>query len=220
MLGPVRKVLLLALMLLAPVGLAACGGGDEEASAPAPVEEPASTSLTQSELISAGDGICAEVNAAIGTIQSIETTDASVQTTQIADLYAGVAERLDGLGAPSDGDPPSDVIAAATALGDPTGSDPTTALAEFQAAATAYGFTDCAEDPAAPISTGPDSDGGTGTDGGTVEPAPAPEPEPAPAPAPEPAPAPTEPPTGGGVTPNPPDSGGGTGGSSGGISPG
>jgi hypothetical protein len=223
MLSPAKRAVLLILLILAPAGVAACGGGDEEASAPAPAEEPAATTLTRSELISAGDGICAEVNAAIGTIQASEVSDETVKTTQIADLYAGVAERLDGLGTPSDGEAPSDVIAAATALGDPAATDPDAALAEFQAAAAEYGFTDCAEDPAAPVATdgdggaGADSGTGTGSDGGTVEPAPPPAPEPTPAPTP----APTEPPTGGGVAPDSGGgSGGGSGGSSGGISPG
>ncbi len=215
------KALLLTLLLLAPLGVAACGGGDEETPAPVATEEPAAPDLTQADLISAGDGICAEVNAAIGTIQTIETTDSTVQATQIADLYAGVAERLEGLGTPSDGEAPTAVIAAAATLGDPATTDPTAALAEFQTAASAYGFTDCAEDPAAPVATGGDSDADSGTGGGTVDPAPAPTPDPAPAPAP--APTPTEPPTGGGVVPTPPSSGGGSGGSggsSGGISPG
>ncbi len=219
MLGFARKALLLVMLILAPVGLAACGGGDEEQPEPAQVEAPATPDLTQAELISAGDGICAEVNAAIGTIQTIETTDETVQATQIADLYSGVAERLEGLGTPSDGDAPTEVIAAATRLGDPAGSDQATALADFQTAAAGYGFTDCAEDPAAPVAGGDSTDGGAGSDGGTSDPAPTT--EPTPTPAPTPAPTPTEPPTGGGVVPTPPDSGGGgSGGSSGGISPG
>lgn len=174
--------------------------------------EPAPSALTQTELISAGDNICAEINAAVGTIQASETSDETIKATQIASLYSGLAERLDGLGIPTDGDAPVDVIATAEALGDPATSDQETALAEFQQTAADYGFTDCAESPSAPISTGTDTDTGTdpGTDtGGTVEPAPAPEP------------APVAPPdTGGGVAPAPPDTGGGSGGSSGGISPG
>ncbi len=135
-----------------------------------PVEQPVAPDLTQAELISAGDGICAEVNAAIGTIQTIETTDETVQANQIADLYAGVAERLDGLGTPSDGDAPTAVIAAATELGDPANPDPTAALAEFQTAASTYGFTECAEDPAAPVSTGGDTGDGDGNAAPTAPP--------------------------------------------------
>lgn len=216
MLRTSRSALALCLLVLAPAGLAACGGGDEEASAPVTTPEPAPSALIQAELISAGDTICAEINAAVGTIQTSETSDETIKATQIADLYSGLAERLDGLGIPTDGDPPVDVIATAEALGDPATSDQETALAEFQQTAADYGFRDCAESPSAPISTGTDTDAGTdsgtdtGTDtGGTVEPAPAPEP------------APVAPPdTGGGVTPAPPDTGGGSGGSSGGISPG
>jgi len=212
--GTSRSALALCLLALATAGLAACGGGNEETAAPVTTPEPAPSALTQTELISAGDNICAEINAAVGTIQASETSDETIKTTQIADLYSGLAERLDGLGIPTDGDAPVDVIATAEALGDPATSDQETALAEFQQTAADYGFTDCAESPSAPISTGTDTDTGTGTDtgtdtGGTVEPAPAPEP------------APVAPPdTGGGVTPAPPDTGGGSGGSSGGISPG
>lgn len=206
--------ILLALLAFTPLGFAACGGGDE-AAAPAPTDEPAPTVLTQAEIISAGDGICAEVNAAVGTIQSAETSDPTVAAAQVADLYSGLADRLDSLGVPSDGDAPTEVISAARTLADQATTDTTTALEQFQTAAAAYGFTDCAEDPSAPVATGGDTDTGAGTDtGGTVEPAQAPEP----APAPEP----VDPSTGGGggAAPAPPDTGGGSGGSSGGISPG
>jgi hypothetical protein len=207
---------LLSVLVFGSLGLAACGGGDGEGAATTSTTEPAPTALSQADLVSAGDGICAEINAAVGTIQASETSDEAIQTSQIADLYAGLAERLDGLGTPTDGAPPVDVIDAAQTLGDPATTDPDAALAELQQAAADYGFEDCAESPEAPTSTGSDTDGdtdtGTDTDtGGAVEPTPSP----------EPVPAPVEPPsTGGGVVPTPPDTGGGSGGSSGGISPG
>lgn len=214
---------LLVLFALAPIGLSACGGSDGDDS-PAPVTEApvTATELTQADLVSTGDGICAEVNAAIGSIQASDISDDATKATQVADLYAGLADSLEGLGSPSDGEPPTDVISAARALGDLTAADET-ALSTFQTAASDYGMLICAEAPAAPVDSGTD---GTvvPTDPGTSEPAPAPAPAPTPAPAPEPVPAP---PTGGGVTPVAPDTGGGTGGSggssggsSGGISPG
>ena len=213
---------MLVLLALAPVGLSACGGDSDEPAVPTTVEEPtAVTVLTQAELISAGDGICAEINAAVGSIQASETSDDELKASQIADLYAGLGTRLEELGTPSDGEAPTAVIEAAQALGDPA-STSESALADFQTAATEYGMPTCAEAPAAPLDTGGTVDPGAGGTvdpgtGGTVGPAPAPAPAPTPAPAPAP-------PAGGGV---PPDSGGGTGGgsgspggSSGGISPG
>lgn len=210
-----RLALALCLFVLGPVGLAACGG-DEQEAAPVTATQPAPTALTQAELISAGDSICAEINAAVGAIRAADTSDETIEATQIADLYSGLAERLKGLGAPSDGEVPVDVIETAEALGDPANADPDAALAEFQEAADEYGFTECAESPSAPLPTDAGADTDTGADAetdGSVVPAPAPEPAPAPAPV-EP------PPTGGGVAPAPPDTGGGSGGSSGGISPG
>ncbi len=195
-----------------------CGGGDDSASSTEPVDvAPASPTLSQADVISSGDGICAEVNAAVGSIQASETSDEALKATQIADLYAGLADRLENLGTPSDGDAPVAMIEAARALGEAETVD-ATALSAFQTAAQEYGMMTCAETPVAPVDTG--SSTGTGTDGGTsTAPDSAPAPTPAPDPAPAPAPTPT-PPTGGGVAPTPPDTGGGSGGSSGGISPG
>ncbi len=217
---------LLVLFALIPVGLSACGGdGNSEDPVPTTEEPAAASKLTQAELISTGDGICAEVNAAIGSIQASDLADDTTRATQVADLYAGLADSLEGLGTPSDGEPPTDVIAAARTLGDVDTADET-ALGTFQTAASDYGMLTCAEAPAAPVDTG--TDGGTSvpTDPGTGDPVPAPVPEPEPVPAPAQVPSPT-PPSGGGVAPVPPDTGGGTGGSggssggsSGGISPG
>lgn len=201
-------------MLLAAttVSLAAagCGGGDESAPAPAPVEQPAEpAALTKDELISQGDGICAEVNAAVGTIDGSTIIAESDKLKQKGDLYAGLADRLEELGTPSDGEAPTEVIAALR--GDP-GAESGVDLAAFQEAATAYGFTECAEAPVAPVpeSAGAESPAGTestdsspGGESTYTEPAP-------PAPAPAPAPAPSET---GGVNP---DAGSGTGGTGGG----
>jgi hypothetical protein len=186
--------------------LVGCGGGEEQTDTAA-TEEPAEVVLTKGELIAEADGVCAEVNAAIGTINSAESTEESVKAAQRADLYDGLADRLEELGDPSDGSPPTAVIAAARALGnsDADASD----LEAFQEAADEYGFSACAEDPRAPLGTPSTSDGGgSGTSEGSSGATPAPAPAPAPAPG-----------TGGGASPSTPGSGGGSS-PSGGISPG
>ena len=219
-----RNAAILLLALIGTAGIAGCGGGDEEEPpAPAPVEEPVeSPTLTQNELINEGDSYCAEANAAVGTI-SESTADDSIKESQIAGIYSGLADDLESLGAPTEGDAPTDVIEAAQALSESDSTTAASALTTFQSAADAYGFVECGEAPAAPAS----SSGSTSTDvpdtgdstGGYVEPAPAPV-EPAPAPV---EPAPVDPGTGGGVvpsTPADPGTGGSGGSSSGGISPG
>ncbi len=155
---------------LALLGIVGCGGGDEEdtTTAPTTTATEAPAALGKEELIAQGDGICAEVNAAVGTIASTESGDAS-QAVQVADLYAGMVERLRGLGAPSDDTAGYDeFIAAAEGLAQTESdvqlaaergeeealttaeSDASSALASFQSAATSYGFTECAEGPSAP----------------------------------------------------------------------
>lgn len=176
-----------------------CGGGsgDEQVVEPAPpaVEEQ---TITQSELIEDGDRICAEVNAAIGTIESSSTASPTTVQSQLATIYEGLADRLEELGKPTDGPAPVAVIAAARALGQPGEGS----AEEFRQAAGDYGLDACAREPEAPDSTG----SGSSDTGETPTPPQATAPTP-----PPPPPAPT-PPDGGG---------GGSGGSqSGGISPG
>jgi len=218
-----KKSVILLMVAALSLGAAGCGGGDDSEEAPetAPVTTTdTATSVTQDELIFEGDNICAEVNAAVGTIDSSTTADETIKETQIADIYAGLAESLEGLGTPTDGEAPTEVIEAAQTLADSSSIDGDTALAEFQAAATDYGFTECGEAPAAPSSSGDGSTVVPPTDSSTT-PVPV---EPAPAPVPvEPAPVAPEPPAaGGGVVPDAPapapPSGGGS--SSGGLTPG
>lgn len=181
--------------------LAACGGSSDE-PAPAPAAAPEPAAMTKADLISQGDSICAEVNAAIGSIAESTTTAESDKASQVSELYGGLADRLEKLGTPDDGPPPTEVITALRELADDPEGDGEPAA--FQEAAETYGFSSCAEGPAAPTSAG--TDDGSGADGGVpAEPEPAaPETYEAPAPAPEPAPAPAPAPDTGGVNPDAP----------------
>jgi uncharacterized membrane protein YgcG len=165
-----RRLLYSAAFGLAMLAIAGCGGGDDEdttAASTAPVTE-APAALSKEELIAQGDGICAEVNAAVGTVGTTDSAAAS-EAVQVADLYAGMVERLRGLGRPSDDSAGYDeLIAAAEQLGQAESdvqlaaergeeealtaaeSDASSALASFQSAASAYGLSECAEGPSAP----------------------------------------------------------------------
>jgi hypothetical protein len=168
----------LAVVALVALGIAGCGGGDDETTtAASTTAAEAPVALGKEELIAQGDGICAEVNVAVGTVGSTETDGAS-QSVQVADLYTGMVERLRGLGVPGDDNSGYDeFMAAAQALAQAESdvqlaaergeeealseaeSDASSALASFQSAATAYGFTECAEGPSAPA---PGAAAGTG----------------------------------------------------------
>ena len=101
------------------VGIAACGG-DDGGDEPAPVTTTTTeetVALTQQDLIDQGDEICAEANSALGSIEA-STADETTKSSQISDIYDGIAQQLGELGTPSDGDPPTEVIAAAQDLAD------------------------------------------------------------------------------------------------------
>jgi hypothetical protein len=234
----------LALALLALVALlAGCGGGGggetTEATASTTVEAP--PKLSKAELISQGDAICAEVNAAVGSTESDEgITD---EASQIAGLYTGMVERLMKLGAPNETEGYAELSEAAEDLAkvegevklaaeredtvalEAAGAEAVPALESFQSQAAAYGFDACGEGPSAPApsaggTSGGESSGGSAEEGGGVEPeAEYVEPE-----YEEPAPEEAAPETGGagGAPEAAPETGGGaeTGGGSGGIGPG
>jgi hypothetical protein len=178
-----QKTILLALAALVALLLAGCGGGGDETETTATptVEEPAA--LTKDELIEEGDGICAEVNAAVGALSSSEGTEesASADSEKVANLYTGMVERLQDLGDPDEdgieyaafkeataelGQVEAGLKLAAeredTAVLEEKGQEASAALEEFQSQAAAYGFEDCSDEPGLPTP----ADGGEVTPGG------------------------------------------------------
>ncbi len=163
----------LALALLTVLAVAGCGGGGDDSTA----ETQATTveekpTLTKSELLSQGDAICGEVNAAVGAIGAGEEGEIDEQTTEAAKLYVGMVESLKALGRPDEPEGYDDFWAAAEefakvegevklaaergdseALGE-AASAAAPALEEFQAQAAIYGFEECSENPSAPPVTG------------------------------------------------------------------
>jgi hypothetical protein len=235
---PGKKTLLVLGALLALV-VAGCGGGggDTETSTPT-VEEP--VALTKDELIQQGDGICAEVNAAVGVLSSSETAESTAggSTEKVANLYTGMVERLQDLGTPEgDEGEYAKFMEAAEELAKVEGEaklaaeredvaameekgQEAAALESFQTQADSYGFEECGEEPGLPTpsggsSGGEESEGGEAEEGGVepeyVEPAPEEEAAPEEAPAPE-----TGGAGGGPEAPSAPE----TGGESGGVGPG
>lgn len=182
---PGNKTILLLCGLLATLAIAGCGGGDETETKAPTVEEP--VALTKDELIDQGDGVCAEVNAAVGALTASEATETSVtdETETVANLYTGMVERLQDLGTPEDDDGSyAKFMEAAEELAKVEGEaklaaeredlesmeeargEAAVALEEFRSQATIYGFEDCSEEPGElPTPAGPEG-GGEGFEGG------------------------------------------------------
>lgn len=226
----------LAVLLIAAAGCG--GGGDSDSTTVAAPVTTAPPALSKEELIAQGDAICAEVNAAVGTVSS-SGTDSSSRVAQEAGLYGGMVDRLKDLGTPTESEGYDEFIAAADSLaqaesdaelaserGEETGlveaqESAASSLSAFQSAASAYGFEECAEGPSAPVASSgePSSSEPAPEEGGVAVEEEASEPT-------ETEPAPETGGAGGTVEAAPPsggsgESGGGTsGGSSGGIGPG
>lgn len=163
-----RKLLVLAGVLALAAVAVGCGGDDGGETTAAPVPPPETpTALGKAELIAQGDAICAEVNAAVGTVDATSSEDAA---SQVAELYTGMVDRLKDLGEPSDDAAGYDeLVAAAERLaqaqsdvrlaaerGEEEGAaaaeaEASSALASFQEAARTYGFEQCGEGPSAPV---------------------------------------------------------------------
>jgi hypothetical protein len=167
--------------LLAVLAIAGCGGDDgEETTAPATPPPVETTALSKEELLAQGDAICAEVNAAVGALAS---TEAGGESTEAAELYVGMVDRLQDLGPPSEEDPAygefigdaeelaqaeSDVELAAE-RGDEEGlvsaeAEADDALSSFQEAASSYGFEQCGEGPSAVPASGTAAPGEPGVE--------------------------------------------------------
>jgi hypothetical protein len=183
---PLRKLTtLLSLTALLALVAAGCGGGggSDTETAPAATTEAAPT-LSKAELISQGDGICGEVNAAVGSIGS-SAADPLSQGTQVANLYINMVESLKNLGAPDEKSPEYDEFIAAAeelskveseiqlaaeredtaALGE-AATEATPILESFQSSASAYGFEQCGEGPSAPTGPTSGSEAEEGEEGG------------------------------------------------------
>jgi len=243
----------LALIAVLALGLlAGCGGGGDEAADTDAVAETSSeptVAISRDQVISEGDAICAEVNAAIAGLAASSATPTIIYSQQ-ADLYSGMVERLRGLegddaeltevfAAGRDLIAAADEAEAAAESGDATATasaeaEVESALADFNEAAADYGFTECGGEASTSVEPGSvdgtDTGEASGVEGdGTVEPAPEDGGEVVPAEPSGGAPADGGAPTDGGDTGGGTDGGTGTGagggsdggsGSTGGFSPG
>ena len=174
---PSRPLLLTALLIaLAALVVAGCGGGggDETTDTTAEKTVEETPSLSKDELIKQGDAICAEVNAAIGSVGN-SAAEPSSQITQVSNLYTNMVENLQSLGEPSE-DPAAyePVMEAAEELSQVEGEaklaaerEDTAALGEaasraapileeFETQAGIYGFEECSKGPSE-VSAAPSS---------------------------------------------------------------
>jgi len=170
-------------LLVALVAGCGGGGGDESTAANTETSEPAA--LGKAELISQGDAICAEVNAAVGAAGST-SAGAGEAIVQVAGLYEGMVERLKELGPPrEEGAGYAAFIASAEELAQAESNvklayereeteelaaasgEVSTALTKFEAVAREFGFERCSEAPTAPSAGGGgEESGGEGSAGG------------------------------------------------------
>jgi hypothetical protein len=166
-----------ALLALAFVAAGCGGGGSSTTTAKTQPKEEAASKLAKGQFISQGDAICGEVNTAVGSV-SESASEPSSQTTQIANLYAGMVQSLQRLGQPSEIDGYSEFMGAAEklamtenevkaaseqenpALVEEVSQEAVPAVEEFEQQAAIYGFKECSEGPHAPVAA-PESSSGT-----------------------------------------------------------
>jgi hypothetical protein len=235
------KTLILAVPL-AVLAISGCGGGGGDSTSTKATTET-TPALSKAELISQGDAICGEVNAAAGAAEIVaaEGEEAALKA-KVAGLYIGMVESIKRLGAPDEAAGYAEFSAAADELSKVEGetklaaeredtaalaeaaAKSTPALEEFESVAGEYGFESCSEGPSAPTPSGPESGAAPAEEeAGGVEVAPEEIEEEEVVPE-EVAPEEVAPETGGaggGVEEAAPEAGGGSsGGSSGGVGPG
>jgi hypothetical protein len=177
---------LAALMALVAAGCGGGGGSDSTAATEPTTEAPAK--LTKAELISQGDAICGEVNAAVGSVGASAASTQS-QIEQVATLYTGMVSSINELGTPKEDAAEYTEFSAAgeelakvegeiklaaeredTATIGELATEAAPALEDFQSTAGVYGFEQCSQGPSAP-SAAP-STGSEGEEEGGVEAAP------------------------------------------------
>ncbi len=155
-----------AILVFLLAGCGGGGGGESTAAATSEATEP--PALSKAELITQGDAICAEVNAAVGAAGST-SSDAGETVVQVAGLYGGMVERLKGLGPPrEEAAGYSEFISSAEELAQAednvklayereeteeltsASTEVASTLTAFESAAGEFGFEKCAEAPTAP----------------------------------------------------------------------
>lgn len=184
-LNPRLATIAVAIAALVVAGCGGGGGDTTEATQAKKQEAPAR--LTKAEFIVRADGICGEVNSAVGAIEDSEVEVASSeQAAQVAGLYTGMIERLTKLGTPSETEGYAEFSEAAEQLAkvenevkaaaekedlaalEAASNEAVPALESFQNAAAVYGFEECSEGPQAPTAT-PPAGAGTATEEPGIE---------------------------------------------------
>jgi hypothetical protein len=179
-----NKTILLLLSVLVALAIAGCGGGGDEttdSTAATTAEEP--QKLTKAELIEQGDDICAETNAAVGALSSeVEAGSLPETTEKTSNLYIGMVEGLQELGAPEGAESSfTSFMEAAEKFAKVEGEvklaterEDSEALSEaanatepvreeFETRAETYGFEECSEGPQASLAgTGTGAEGAEG----------------------------------------------------------
>ena len=103
-------------MPVAALLVAGCGGGGgDDSSESTATTVAAPRALSKAELIEQGDAICAEVNAAVGSVGSSGTENSS-PASQAAGLYSGMVASLNNLGTPQETDGYAEFSSAAEEL--------------------------------------------------------------------------------------------------------